>query len=101
MLLLQPRAFFPQVIDHAVVDLNQSVHLHLPHLTEAGSEVAVADELGAGIDQFERAEEALNQLQTGDKREREDRFDREQPQPLLQQEVDGYSSKEQVNQDKI
>ena len=89
MLLLQPRALLAQLVDHAVVHAHQPVHLRLAHLDELAGEVALADELGAGVDQVERNPEALDQAQANQEGRQEEQVEPQEVLPGLYQQVSG------------
>ena len=85
MLLGEAHALVAQMIHHPVVDADQLVHFRLADLAEARREFMLAQQLRTFARQRERAENVAGEREAGGERDREDYFDREQPQPVLPQ----------------
>ncbi len=101
VLLREPHALVAQVVDHAVVDADDLVDLGLAHRQEPGRELLVADQPQALGGQPELAVHLARQPQTHEERHGEHRFDADQPEPVVEEEVDGQRREDQVDRDEV
>ena len=101
MLLRQANALVTQMIDHPVVDVDQPIDIRLTDREESRRELLVADQSQALGRQPEVAIHLARQTEAGNQRRREDRFDREQPEAVVAEQVDGEAGEDQVEDDQV
>lgn len=99
--LFEPRSLGAQLIDHPVVDADQSIHLRLACAAETRSEVLVADQLGSSTDQLERNEKLPDQRDARERRENEEGFGRGEHPFAGPQGDESYDSEQDVYRDEI
>ena len=101
MLLGDAHALFPEVVDHPVVDADQLVDLRLSDRQEPRREFLVANQAQALGGEPEMAVHLARQPQADDQREREDDLDRNQPEGVVEKQVDGQRCEDRVQGDEV
>ena len=101
MLLGDAHALVAEMVDHPVVDADQLVDLRLADRQEPRRELLVSNQAQALGGEPEMPVHLARQPQAGDQRQREDGFDGNQPEGVVEKQVDGQRGEDRVQGDEI